>query len=316
MRETTLMALIILVTLAGVYWYKTNAAICPAPIHYRIGVIDESFALTETEAKDYVMKAEAAWEVPAKRELFVYDEQAKFTINFVYDERQQLANEEETLKQQLDEKLAENEKVQSTVESLQSDYEKLAAGYKSRAADYENQLNEYNDKVNKYNDRGGAPADVYQELEAEKKSLEIEEKELSKLLNDLNKLASEINVLGDRGNEMVAVYNQEVSKYNDEFGFSREFTQGDYHEQQIRIYKFSDSAELITVLAHEFGHSLGMDHVVGSSSLMYYLLEDVSESPILSADDMASYYATCGTDETLGQRVRQLIREVLLRFIK
>lgn len=305
----------VLVLLAGVYWYQVTAAVCPVPIHYRIGTIDDSFTLTEAEAKDFVTRAEAIWENPIKRDLFIYDENAKFTVDFIYDERQQMANEEEIFKKELDKKLAENQEIQNIVTSLQADYEKLAAGYKTRVASYESRLKEYNDEVNKYNDRGGAPADVYEALQAKKTSLETEETELNKLQTDLNNLVNKINALSDRGNELIATYNQEVSKYNKEFGFSREFTQGDYHDGQIKIYKFSDSAELITVLGHEFGHALGLGHIEDDSALMYYLLQDVSESPILSADDMATYYATCGTDETLGQKIRQLIREVLSKFI-
>jgi len=296
------------IALGITYWYQTTAAICPVPIHYRIGEVNESFELTHEQVLDYVQKAEFVWEDAVKRDLFVYDENADFTIDFVYDERQEQANEEQTQRQQLDAKLTENERILKIVEELQTEYQKLSDTYKTRLADYEDRLNKYNAEVGKYNDRGGAPADVFAELETERVSLESEERELSRLTDDLNDFVTKINELSDRGNDLINTYNREVNQYNKEFGFRGEFTQGDYHDGQIRIYTFSEENELLQVLAHEFGHALGLGHIDDEASLMYYLLQDVSQPPALSSDDLTSYYTTCGAEETFEQRVRRVIR--------
>lgn len=293
------------------YWYKATASVCPAPIEYRIGDIDASFDLTESQARLYASDAETYWESIADRELFKYDEDSSFTIDFIFDERQATANSEETQRYDLDKKWEESEKIKETVESLQADYQSLSNSYRADVSAYEKRLGEYNSEVNKYNDRGGAPADIFKELEIERKSLGRESEKLNKTAEELNVVAKKINDLSERGNLLVNAYNQEVNEYNEKYGFAREFTQGDYHENNIRIYKFSSESELVTVLAHEFGHSLGIDHVEDESSLMYYLLGDTTEFPVLTEDDILAFNSVCGRNETFTQKVRRVIRDLL-----
>jgi len=281
---------------------------------YRTGVIDESFDLSKEEARDYVSQAESLWEEMVGRELFVYDETADFTIDFVFDERQASANSEAEQRYILDERKEENELLLQTIESLQADYEQLSTAYETRVDQYETKLAAYNAEVQKHNDRGGAPAGVFADLEEERDELNTEAGELSDMVAKLNTLAAEINRLSERGNALVNEYNEDVSEYNEEFGFAREFTQGDYQGGNINVYKFSSEEELITVLAHEFGHALGIDHVEGTSSLMYYLLEDVHNWPTLTTDDLAAYREVCGEEDTVEQKVRRTVRELLAKL--
>lgn len=314
MRSSYLITLLIVLIGAGTYWYQSTAAICPAPLAYRLGDIDPSFDLTREQALAHVREAEAVWENETQRELFRYDDTAEFTVDFIFDERQATANSEEAQREALDTQRSKSEEVLQTVESLQAQYQSLSASYESRVVEYEERLDEYNAEVNQYNDRGGAPADVFTKLEQEREGLNDEADKLTRTASELSQLAAKINTLGERGNELVETYNEGVNQYNSEFGFAHEFTQGDYQGGKIHVYKFSNEAEVITVLAHEFGHALGIDHVEGDSSLMYYLLEDTSKSPILSGEDLAAYVAVCGTAETFEQKVRRAIREVLTKF--
>ncbi|MCD5381670.1 MAG: matrixin family metalloprotease [Candidatus Pacebacteria bacterium] len=314
MRSSYFISLLMILVVAGAYWYQSTEAVCPAPLSYRIGHIDSSFTIGFDEAKAYIEQAELVWESKVDRELFRYDETAQFTVNFVFDERQEMANYEEAQRAALDERKVENDKVLATVESLQTEYKTLSELYQSRANEYEVALKEYNEEVGKYNDRGGAPPGVFKTLEIKRKDLEDEVKELTNLSNNLNRLVQEVNGLSDQGNLLVDSYNQEVLKYNHEFGFSREFTQGDHQGDEIRIYKFSSGNELVTVLAHEFGHALGVGHVEGESSLMYYLLGDTETVRPLSEQDIAAYLVVCAAEETSGQKIRRTIREFLAKF--
>ena len=87
MRSSYLIALSITLIGAGVYWYQATAYQCPVPLSYKLGTIDSSFNITPEEAKWHAAAAEAVWESAVGRELFTYDEQASFTIDFVFDER-------------------------------------------------------------------------------------------------------------------------------------------------------------------------------------------------------------------------------------
>lgn len=314
MRFTYAAALFLTLVVAGTYWYQSTKYTCPAPLHYRLGDLDASFNLSADEAKKYILDAEAVWESETSRELFVYDESADFVVDFIYDERQAIANSEEIERTKLDKKKNQNEEIVATLESLQREYQTLSASYQKQVDSYESRLTKYNQEVNRYNDRGGAPADVFANLEKEREALTVESNALNKTAASLKKMADEINQLSEKSNQLVNEYNREVSQYNTQYGFEREFTQGDYHRQQIKIYKFSTENELVTVLAHEFGHSLGITHVEGTSSLMYYLLNDTSNSPQLSVADRVAYLEQCGETESFAQLIRRSVRELLTIF--
>lgn len=314
MRLRFLIVLLSVVLLGGVVWYFNTANQCPVPLAYRLGALDEHFKLTPAEAQSYFIQAEAIWEAETGRELFVYDDSAAFTINFIFDERQEKSDAEASQRASLDEQAEENERIASTVESLRKEYETLATSYEARLADYEQRLDDYNQDVRTYNDQGGAPQAVYEQLEETRANLNTEAANLSTTAARLNELGNSINELSDRGNELVAAYNKQVEQYNDRFGFPDEFTQGDYQGDEINIYEFSDESELVVVLAHEFGHALGIDHVEGNESIMYYLLEEQRGSAALSHTDKAAFLSACGTGTEIDHRLRRMIREVLTIF--
>lgn len=311
MRSSFLILLSLTLVGASTYWYQSTAAICPVPLSYRLGEVDAAFALEREAALAYIEEAERRWEERVGRDLFVYDDTADFFVHFIYDERQELADTEESERTELDAMKKEGESVILMVEQLQAEHHALSLTYAANVADYETRLEAYNAEVNRYNDRGGAPPKVYEELETERKQLSNDADELADTATKLNNLATEINKLGERGNGLVDEYNRQVTEYNKEFGFSREFTQGDYQGDSIHVYKFSNENELIKVLMHEFGHALGIDHVAGESSVMYYLLENPDQEPELSEEDLAAFATVCGYEVGIAERIRRFIREVL-----
>lgn len=312
MRSSYIIALIGALIVAGTYWYQSTAAICPAPLSYRLGTIDASFELSPEQATQYLLDAEAYWESNVGRELFTYDAAAEFTVDFVFDERQEFANTELALRKALDAKKEKSESVKSTIETLQAEYQSLASSHEAKVTAYESRLVAYNEQVQKYNDRGGAPQYAFEQLEGERVKLAAESTVLNRTAQELSDLASKINKLVEEGSRLVTEYNREVSAYNEIYGDEHEFTQGDYQGAGgIHVYKFSSDTEVVRVLAHEFGHALGLSHVEGTASLMYYLLEDTNTSTALTANDLEAYHQICGTEESTTQQVRRVIRELL-----
>jgi prefoldin subunit 5 len=314
MKTSHILIGIFALTVPATIWYTQTAYQCPVPLSYRLGDIDPSFSLSVEEAKADIEAAVQIWEQSANRDLFVYDESADFTINFVFDERQEALNLEQTERQELDQTRDQNDGLMEQVQSLQSQYDELTQAYKSDVSRYETDLARYNADVSTYNDRGGAPPDTFSELEAERMRLSRESESLSDTASQLNTLANEINRLGEKGNDLINKYNREVNQYNQSFGFSREFTQGDYQGDNINIYTFTDKDELISVLAHEFGHALGIDHVETNDSLMYYLVDETDPITTLSIDDSIAFLETCGATETMGQKIRHAVRTFLSNF--
>lgn len=310
MRTQYFISLIVALMVAGTFWYHSTANVCPVPLAYRLGELDSSFALSPEAARAHIEAAAAVWETGVERDLFVYDETADFTINFQFDERQEFADSESAQRRSLDAQKAENDRLIADLERLEGEYETLAASYSTRLDQYEADLTAYNQRVSRYNDQGGAPQEVFAALEAERIELNQRSAELGRTADQLNQLVNRINQLGADTNRRVDAYNRQVDAYNEEFGYSREFTQGDYQGDRINIYKFSTENELVTVLAHEFGHALGIDHVDDPDSLMYYLMDDTDQVPALGTADRRAYLEVCGAEQSFAQRVRHWIRSL------
>jgi hypothetical protein len=181
-------------------------------------------------------------------------------------------------------------------------------------AAYEARIEAYNKKVASYNETGGAPAEIFAELQSEEKALKKVAAALTERANELQSVVEKLNALGERGNRLIDQYNSGVDVYNSRFGEPNEFTQGDYQGDHINIYSFSSEDELLKVLIHEFGHALGIGHVEGNESFMYYLLEDQPDTPILSEADLAAFSHVCGEKDGLSgwlQKTTTALRDIL-----
>jgi predicted Zn-dependent protease len=310
MRFTFLVALCVTCALAGTYWYERTKYLCPVPITYRIGTIDEAFGLTPEDARAHIDAAAAVWESTTGRELFHYDPTGTLPINFVFDDRQAHAEAEIRVRKELDVEAAKNDTLVRELEQLSSTYQALEAAYEAARAVYERSLSDYNETVTRYNDQGGAPEAVFQELETQRVTLSKEADALTRQASELAELAATLNAAVDESNRRIEAYNETVSRYNEEFAVGREFTQGDFQRTEINVYKFTNERELVAVLAHEFGHALGIGHVAGTSSIMYYMLEEQASAPELSSEDQAAFVAVCGTHDDWAGWVRRSIRQL------
>lgn len=303
MRSGFAIVLIATILFGGGYFYYIAQAVCPVPISYSVGEIDERFNLTKEEARLAIAQAESVWEDSTGRNLFSYEEDGKLVIHFVFDERQQLVDAEGNLKERLDATENISEAISETYAELVAQYNELRLTYADRVEVYEKELNTYNEEVEKYNKQGGAPADVYASLGQRKQALNREQTELNTLAGKLNALVTDINNIGEKGNKIITTYNQGVNVYNKTFGESHEFTQGDYTNNVIKIYTFEDKKELQLVLAHELGHALSLEHVEGEKSAMYYMIGGQSEDLSLSKEDLAEFDRVCG-EKSLFERLK------------
>jgi hypothetical protein len=294
MRSGFTILLIVAILFGTGYWYFEVSAVCRAPIAYRIGSIDSSFEITVAEARATASIAESLWEDATGRNLFTYDEAAKFPINFVFDERQKAADEEEQLREVLEEREGLSDSVKEKYERLLDDYEDLKTSYEQRTTAYDEKLQAHNREVERWNEAGGAPEDIYENLEAHQRELSDEQNELNTIAYQLNQLVRQMNAIGAQGNSIITDYNEIVEEYNSRFAEHREFTQGDYQGTAINIYQFDSEEDLAIVLAHEFGHALSLGHVEGENSFMYTVMgeQTLEEGP--TQFDLAEFERVCG----------------------
>ncbi len=289
------LALIILTSSGVIASGYSAAQTCVTPLSYRIGPIDERFDITQDEAVQVITNAEETWERATGRELFTYATSAAFAINFIFDDRQERTIAEQALRDSLDQKENSGETIQEQYDALATQYKEFQTEYETKVAAYEQKIAAFNAEVARYNDQGGAPEDVYAELQAREAALDAEAASLAARATELQSVVDNLNALGDRGNILIEQYNNGVDTYNHRFGEPNEFTQGDYQGSFINVYSFASKDELLMVMIHELGHALGIGHVEGTSSFMYYLLQDQPNPPELSEADLAAFFQTCGS---------------------
>lgn len=98
-------------------------------------------------------------------------------------------------------------------------------------------------------------------------------------------------------NEIATHYNLDLVNYQDEGKkLGSEFCEGNYERKggthTTTIYQFNNAYRLERVLAHEFGHALGLKHNDNPNAVMRRLIQ--SDSLELAPDDISAIKAQCG----------------------
>jgi hypothetical protein len=274
---------------------KLFVSVCERPVPYAVGNVDPRFGVSEAQVRALAQKAEGVWERSSGRDLFRYDPQAAVKINLIFDERQQRTQEAKKLEEKLEDVSSAQKDISKKYDSLASRYKRDQAAYESLLAQYKSRSADYAEKVRRWNARGGGSEEDYAALQDEESKLDAMAKDVEERRQALNALADKVNALADQEGKVVDGYNREASRYENAYGGGpEEFDQGVYTGKGIDIYQFNSLADLVVVLAHEMGHALGVGHVEGSASIMYYLMggQD-ADAPALSDQDRAALDRRC-----------------------
>jgi hypothetical protein len=265
MKEATYwVVLIVVVAVAGsgLYYEYQNARPCAHPIPYAIGAVDARFGIVASTLLADTKAAATIWNKAVGKTVLVYDPKAKMKINFVYDDREANAK----FGVQIAQRQVEEDAARATLDASQAQY--LAA------------QTTYNQKVKAINAQGGATPSEAAVLDAERASL--------------NALADTINSKVVAFNASIAALNAVVNEYNKTAGHT--FEEGQYVRdssgERINIFEFVGNLQLERVLAHEFGHALGLNHNADPKSIMY--AQNESGNLIPTASDLFSLRAICG----------------------
>lgn len=279
----SLAILIIIIALlaGGAFYYLRNKELqtkvyrtlypsfCDQPISFQIDKVDSKFGISKEEFEAFTLSGANIWNKAYGEEIFTNNPEGKLKVNLVFDERQQLTNQIG----QLSEKITQSEgQLKPSIES-----------HKQKTVTFNKKMADFNDKVKYWNDRGGAPEEDYNKLLSEQKSLESEAAALNAEADKLNTSAGEFN-------DEVKNYNSTVSEFNTTLKLRPEEGLFDGPNNTISIYFYIDKPEIIHTLAHEFGHSLGINHVKDENSVMF---SKTNKSTELSASDINELKRVC-----------------------
>lgn len=273
---------------------------CSRPINYTIDSFDTKFGISKENFLSALKEAENIWEKPRGKDLFAYASDGKLAVNLVYDYRQEATNKLKNLGFSVEENRNSYDLLKIRYAELEAQYKEARVIYDSRVAVFEKRKEAYDQEVKYWNTKGGAPKREYARLQEEGIALEAELNEIKGLQANVNEYVSQTNAFGVVLNRLASSLNLDVGKYN-EIATSRgeEFTEGDYRinggKEEINIYEFSGRAKLVRVLAHEFGHALGLEHVDDPKAIMYKL--NTSKNEVLTVADISELKAKCGINQ-------------------
>ena len=268
--ESIVGILLILGLALGLFYYLFFSNNCQIPISYSLGQRDSRFKISAEKVLAIAQDAAGRWNAQTGENLFKYDPNSKLKINLVYDSRQ-----------------ADLDKINAEITSLtnqQQTVENSLQQYQTLLAAYRDELSSYNQKVEYWNSHGGAPPEIYAQLQQEKISLEQQR-------NDLIQMAQILNLQAQNYNENLDSLKNELDQRKNLI-----ITQGEYdpNRETINIYTFGNADELRLVLMHELGHALGLPHDEQPTSIMYHLLDQQNlKNPVLSEEDINLLQKTC-----------------------
>jgi predicted Zn-dependent protease len=245
--------LVLLAMVGGVAYYSYANRPCGHTVYYRIGTFNSQFGISQSDFLADAQQAASLWNDEAGHTLLAYSATGTMPLNLIYDNRQQQTNIGESISQQEDELGAEK----SQVAVLQSQYD--------------------------------AAKQQYESDQAAGKDIPILNSEAA----SLNALATQIQSQVDALNAKIDAVNANANAFNSQAGTS--FEEGEFVEaygsSHIDLYEFKNNTQLIRLMAHEFGHSLGLDHNTDPNSIMYP--ENIATNLSLSTEDTAELQARC-----------------------
>ncbi len=271
---------------------------CNLPRTYQLGNIDKRFDISQQQLSKILTSVEDIWEKSLNHKILRYDPDGEIVVHLVYSDQQELIDAEQSASKQIATKRAQSNKAEKK-------YKKIRAEFDEKHQELQQVLNRYKELIDLYNQKGKEftedsklSPEEEKELEERQQQIKEVESERNSLLKVVQELQRKVNNQSDRVNQIIDQENRLIEKYNQQFSGKRKFDQGHYIRnkdgERINIYQFSSTDELKVVLAHEFGHALGLNHGDNPESIMYHLMNKQNwKDSTLTEEELMEFRNRC-----------------------
>jgi len=249
------------------------AARCDIPIRYSLGAIDGRFGLDRPEVRQALTEAVGMWESVTEASLFRLTPGEGMRVAMVFDERQSRARARQRARSELgksrDELDATREAFQDKQAELKDDWD----DFEQRRRAYEKRQREHERAVQAWQ-KGDVERTKQRrdELNATAEQLKAQAKELERRQDELEQRRRRLEREREAFENQVETFNERVQAHQEEAERLTGFQMGRYEregaDRRIEVFKALNGDELRLVLAHELGHSLGIEHVNAGDAVM------------------------------------------------
>lgn len=255
-------------------------------LRYRIGEVDPRFNLSQSQVQNLAQQAAEIWHVGTLKNLFVYDPNAKLTINLIYDERQAESNARSQEMKILENTQQYTHSEKQKIQQIQTELDMANHQLDMQRTNYQSKVDQYNQLVNSINQaQQNLDVNTRFQLDQQKDQLLVEQAQLKQQLDNYNQKVYELNQQVEQLNSVNQQFNQSVDRFNHRFQ-PRQFDKGVFDGRSINIYEFTSNDDLRVTIAHELGHALGLLHNNDPKALMYPMMkeQDLQNFKLTTAD--------------------------------
>jgi hypothetical protein len=237
--------------------------------------VDPRFHVSKAAFVALLKRAERLWEVPFGRDLLRYQPGGDVKVSLVYDDRTVAY-----LRRAGVEKTVDADDVRIT--ALRAGLDERNRELERRKAEIDTRNSALDKRVGYWNARGGAPAKLYDMLRTERDAI-------SRLVTAYNRDLAAARQAQASFNALVSARNA-VAKGT--HGAEVELGQATVGGTEMEIFALTGNrAKDATLVAHEFGHILGLEHIPGAGNIMNpYLVKALSRA---SARDLGALTRIC-----------------------
>lgn len=274
---------------------RPTQTLCRPSLRWHVADVDPRFNLSRWEFRDIAMDAAQIWNDAVDFELFRVSDDQGIAVSLIYDHRQALQEYIVDMREQI---ARISEQVTQIDTELQRERDALASE-QQELQDVNQQISQQADaidaEINQYaNRRGQVPRDVAQRVNLWQDELQQLIDRYNADIADFNQRQAELNNQVSMRNTLAAEHAQlaneqsaEIRRTQAQWQRDNQETSAGVHginirtrnnrvtviEERIDVYTVRDKTTLFAVLAHEFGHAVGIGHVQGAHSIMSAQLE-------------------------------------------